>query len=139
MFTSADDGETWTQRLTEVGGGFPAMARSGGTAVALGARGDVLVGTTAENWACAGGGCTSGACEDAFLDVVEAGEGLIAVGGVGLCDRIQKRLSGGTRAVSTAGLEWTISPIDGVGRLHDVAAHDDLLVAVGDSWIGRST
>jgi len=139
VYTSSDDGQNWTLRVTEIGGGFPAMARTGATAVALGARGDLLVGTTPEGWACAGGGCTSGACEDAFLDVVEAGDGLIAIGGVGLCDRIPKRLSGGTRAVSTAGLQWTVSPVDGAARLHDLAAHDDLLVAVGDSWIGRST
>ena len=72
-FISTDDGVTWTLRVTEIGGGFPAMARTGGTAVALGARGDLMVGITAEGWTCAGGGCTSGACEDAFLDVVPAG------------------------------------------------------------------
>jgi hypothetical protein len=139
VFISTDDGVTWTLRVTEIGGGFPAMARTGGTAVALGARGDLMVGITAEGWTCAGGGCTSGACEDAFLDVVPAGNGLIAVGGVGLCDRLPKRLAGGTRAVSSAGLEWTVTPIAEAARIHDLAVHDDLLVAVGDSWIGRST
>ncbi len=126
-------GDPWETEL----GGFPALARYGSRWVAAGALGDFMTSTNGSTWDCPGGGCTSLACEDEYVDLASAGDSWLAVGGVGLCDSGLKRRSGGTVARSADGRHWEVSSPD-VGRFRGLSDMDSGFIAVGDGFVAKS-
>lgn len=136
LFTSLDGGSTWAMTWRGVSGGFPALARVTGTIVALGDGGDLLTSVNGIDWVEPGSGCSSAACADGFADLTAAEDGLVAVGGVGLCDE-GKRLGGGTVAETHGGSPWSVAVVD-IDRIRGVAFGGAGFAAVGDSWAASS-
>lgn len=134
---STDGGATFPEMWQTELGGFPAMARYGARWIAAGALGDLMTSANGVSWECVGGSCTSLACADDFVDLAVSEDGLVAAGGVGLCDGILKRRSGATMALSDDGAEWTIHPIVG-DRFRGITFFDGEYLAVGDGWLARS-
>jgi hypothetical protein len=136
LYTSVDGGASWTLAWREIGGGFPALAHTLGTFIAIGDRGDLLTSVTGLEWSAPGSGCTSTACLDGFSDVAPTESGVVAAGGVGLCDDA-KRLGGGTIGHSADGATWTVSAVD-LDRIRGVAWSEAGYAAVGDVWAASS-
>jgi len=136
LYSSVNGGESWTLGFRQPAGGFPALAHAYGSYVALGAAGDVLTSGDAVNWDCSGSGCTSNACADGFSSLAVSEDGLIAAGGVGLCDP-NKRLGGGTIASALGGWNWSVDPVD-TEQIFGVARSSEIYAAVGDAWAGWS-
>lgn len=134
---SSDGGASFPHTWQADLGGFPGLARFGARWIAAGALGDVVTSTNGVEWQCVAGSCTSPACADEFVDVAIGDAGLVAAGGVGLCDTNVKRRSGATVAVSSGGSQWTVHPIDG-DRFRGVTFANDEYLSVGDGWLGRS-
>ncbi|MGD8439807.1 MAG: hypothetical protein PVG53_04680 [Holophagae bacterium] len=134
---STDGGASFAHSWQASLGGFPGLARYGARWIAAGALGDVLTSSNGIDWQCVAGSCTSSACADEFVDVAVGDAGLVAVGGVGLCDTNLKGRSGATVAASEGGSSWTIHPIDS-DRFRAVTYVNDEYVGVGDGWVGRS-
>ena len=86
IYVSLDRGESWTLQWRETAAGFPALASSTAAYVALGAGGDLLTSGDGMSWSEPGSGCSSVACQDLFADICQTDRGLVAAGGVGLCD-----------------------------------------------------
>jgi hypothetical protein len=136
LYTSTDGGSTWTMTWRDVGGGFPALARVPGTVVALGDGGDLLTSSNGIDWVEPGSGCSSAACADGFADLTATEDGMLAAGGVGLCDE-GKRLGGGTIAETHGGSPWSVAAVD-IDRIRGVAFGGADFAAVGDSWAASS-
>lgn len=134
---STDGGSTFQEPSLSELGGFPGLARYGSRWVVAGALGDIMTSGNGVDWDCQGGGCTSLACSDDFVDLVNGEDTWLAVGGVGLCEFALKRRFGGTTARSGDGLEWQVSD-PGTDRLHGLTWSEDEFIAVGDGWIGKS-
>lgn len=137
LLTSLDGGGTWTMTWRDFGGGFPALASSPGTIVALGDGGDLLVSVNGAEWEAPGSGCSSAACADGFADLTDTEDGLLAAGGVGLCDG-GKRLGGGTIAERLEGSPWEVAAVD-VDRIRGIAFGEPGFAAVGDAWAASSS
>lgn len=137
LFTSFDGGSTWDMTWRDVGGGFPALAHSPGTIVALGDGGDLLVSVNGAEWEAPGSGCSSGACADGFADLAATEDGLVAAGGVGLCDG-GKRLGGGTIAERLEDSPWKVAALD-IDRIYGIAFGGPGFAAVGDAWAASSS
>jgi len=136
LYTSTDGGITWTITWRDVAGGFPALARVPGTIVALGDGGDLLTSVNGIDWLEPGSGCTSAACADGFADLTATEDGLLAAGGVGLCDEA-KRLGGGTVAETHGGSQWAVAAVD-IDRIRGVAYGGGVYAAVGEAWAASS-
>ncbi|PWB70964.1 MAG: hypothetical protein C3F15_13180 [Holophagae bacterium] len=136
LYTSTDGGSTWTMTWRDFAGGFPALARVPGTIVALGDGGDLLTSANGIDWVEPGSGCTSEACADGFADLTATEDGMLAAGGVGLCDE-GKRLGGGTVAETHGGSPWSVAAVD-IDRMRGVAFGGAGLAAVGDAWAASS-
>lgn len=136
LYTSLDGGLTWELTWQDFGGGFPALAQAPGTIVALGDGGDLLTSSDGVEWVAPGSGCSSAACADGFADVAATEGGLVAGGGVGLCDE-GRRLGGGTVAEARTGGPWSVAAVD-IEPIRGIASGGPGLVAVGDGWAATS-
>lgn len=137
LFSSLDGGSTWSMTWRDFGGGFPALAASPGTIVALGDRGDLLVSANGAAWEEPGSGCSSGACADGFMDLTASDDRVVAAGGVGLCNGA-KRLGGGTIAERHEGSEWEVAVV-AIDRIRGIAHGAPGFAAVGDAWAASSS
>jgi len=136
LSTSTDGGSTWTMTWRDFAGGFPALARVPGTIVALGDGGDLLTSSNGVDWVEPGSGCTSVDCADGFADLTATEDGMLAAGGVGLCDE-GKRLGGGTVAETHGGSPWSVAAVD-IDRIRGVAFGGAGFAAVGGAWAASS-
>jgi len=137
LVISTDGGDTFHEPTEIELGGFPGLARYGSRWVVAGALGDIMTSGNGADWDCEGGGCTSLACADDFVDLARGGDFWLAVGGVGLCDFDLKRRSGGTSARSTDGSHWDVSAA-AMDRIRGLTHSEDEFIAVGDGWIAES-
>jgi hypothetical protein len=136
LYTSTNGGVDWTMTWRDFAGGFPALARLSGTIVALGDGGDLLTSVNGTDWVEPGSGCTSTACADGFADLTATEDGMLAAGGVGLCDE-GKRLGGGTVAEMHGGSPWSVTAVD-IDRIRGVAYGRPGFAAVGEAWAASS-
>lgn len=137
VYTSLDQGRTWSLALGDSGQAWTASARGAGVSCVVGASGDFMVGSQAGDWTCLPGSCSSDACQDVLFDLVEtAEERSMAVGGVGPCDMDVKRQTGSTVAVSANTVDWTVAELAAPETMTGVAYGDGRVVATASDWIG---